>query len=77
MYFDEEDMAIERICKNCKLYDAASGTCTVSIIHEGEYYELPVLPTDTCFWEKEDIPINQIRTWSDGNSGFVETPESD
>lgn len=70
-------MPVERICKNCKLYNKEDGVCSVTVIHEGSYYELPVLPTDKCFWEQEDIPIEQVRSWSDGKNGFVEMPEAD
>lgn len=70
-------MAKERICKNCKLYNADTGACRVNVIYEGSYYELPVLPGDKCFWEEEDIAVNQMRAWSDGKNGFIEMPDDD
>lgn len=72
---------MKKICKNCRLYDPAEGVCKVTIIHEGSYYELPVLPNDPCHWlrmEKEigcPIDIKQVRSWSDGEKAFWELPE--
>ncbi len=75
---------IEQICKNCKLYNPEEGICRVNVIMEGEYYELPVKPNDKCHWqglEKElsekfgerfELPIQQVRIWSDGQKGYVE-----
>ena len=42
---------IKRICKNCKLYDPASETCSVVVLHEGQRVRLPVLAEDPCFFE--------------------------
>jgi len=70
-------MAIEKICKNCRLYNERDGVCSVNIIYEGTYYELPVLPNDPCFWEREDIPVQMVRAWSDGRNGFVERTEDE
>lgn len=70
-------MPIDRICKNCRLYNQKEGACSVSIIHEGTTYELPVLPNDSCFWEREDIPIQWLRAWSDGKNGFIEMSTED
>ncbi len=70
-------MEIEKICKNCKLYNEKESTCSVTIIHEGNYYELPVLPNSKCFWQEEDIPINLIRAWSDGKNSYIETTHSE
>lgn len=44
---------IERICGNCKLYDPQKSECSVVILHEGERHKLPVIPTETCFFEGE------------------------
>lgn len=78
---------IRHICRNCRLYNPAEGTCEVRILHEGEKYELPVRPDDPCHWERiegelsrefgerVELPIHQIRMWSDGTNGYIETPE--
>lgn len=42
---------IERICRNCKLYDSGRGECAVIVLHEGQRLHLPVLPNDSCFFE--------------------------
>ena len=70
-------MEIKKVCKNCKLYNKTEGTCSVTVVHEGSYYELPVLPDDKCFWEEEDIPVSLMRAWSDGTNGYIETQEDE
>lgn len=44
---------MEKICKNCKLYVPQRGICGVTIMHEGQYLNLPVDSTDYCFYEQE------------------------
>jgi hypothetical protein len=68
---------IRKICKNCKLYNAAEGVCGVTVLHEGEYLELKVRPHDHCWWERmsgelslldgedTEIAIQQIRVMYD------------
>lgn len=70
-------MEIEKVCKNCKLYNKEEGTCSVTVVHEGNYYELPVLPNDKCFWQEQDIPVSLLRAWSDGKNGYIEMPDDD
>jgi hypothetical protein len=65
----------EPVCKNCLLYNRKEGTCEVRILQEGEKYELSVLPDDRCHWLEMDIPVHQIRAWSDGKDGYIETTE--
>lgn len=65
---------IEHICKNCRLFNSKDNICGVTIVREGEFYELQVLPTDKCAWEQWDIDIQQVRMWSDGKNGFIEAP---
>lgn len=72
---------IERICKNCKLFDPSKGSCSVVILHEGEKIKLPVDPEDPCFFEEEYFdPITQstnnfsdeiqeIKFWVEGPDG--------
>lgn len=64
---------IRKICKNCKLYNPVEGVCGVTVMHEGEYLELKVRPSDRCWWERMEqelamidgeetpIPINEVR----------------
>jgi len=78
---------IERVCRNCRLYNPTEGTCQVTVLHEGERYELPVQPNDRCHWEaaeaavsrqfgeRVEVPIQQVRMWSDGTNGFIEAPD--
>lgn len=70
-------MPVEKICKYCKLYNEKESVCSVTIVHEGTFYELPVLPQDKCFWQEEDIPIHQLRAWSDGKNGYIETTDDE
>lgn len=80
---------VEKICKNCLLYDSQEKVCKVSVLINGETYELPVDPYDSCHWlnlEEESskfkpdeslIEIQQIRIWSDGKNGYIESPNTD
>lgn len=69
----------KHICKNCRLFNSAENVCAVTIYMEGERYELPVNPNDSCHWEKMeketgiDGVIKQTRMWSDGTNGYIET----
>ena len=45
--------SIDRICKNCKLYDQRQNHCSVVILHQGQRVHLPVDPQDACFYEGE------------------------
>lgn len=70
---------IERICKNCKLFNR--GFCSVVILHEGERVKIPVDPKDSCFFEgeyfdpttkaKENFAadIQQVRFWVEDKDG--------
>jgi hypothetical protein len=48
---------MERICKNCKLFNPKENTCAVVIVLNNEHWELPVLPNDFCHWERIDEEI--------------------
>jgi len=50
---------VERVCKNCKLYNPVEEVCSVAIVYEGERYELPVKPNDSCHWERLDREVNK------------------
>lgn len=93
---------MERICRNCRLFNDRDNVCGVTVVVEGDHYELPVLPNDPCHWERLDseiqhqlkseltkaepyfkaklmseldnpIEVKQIRSWSDGENGYVES----
>jgi hypothetical protein len=49
---------IDKICNNCKLFDPASSTCSIVVLHEGERHRLPVLAEDPCFFEGEFFDAN-------------------
>ncbi len=42
---------IERICKNCKLFNPVTSECSILVMFEGQKHKLPVLPEDSCFFE--------------------------
>tara|TARA_Y100000034_G_scaffold124273_1_gene172216 strand:+ start:2287 stop:2616 length:330 start_codon:yes stop_codon:yes gene_type:complete len=50
-------MSVERICKNCKLFNPETNRCAVVILHGGEKYNLPVDERDTCFFEDQFTAI--------------------
>jgi hypothetical protein len=55
---------MERICKNCQLYDGPSSTCSVRLLIMGQVIrDIPVDPKDECLWEKEGLAdhIHEIR----------------
>jgi len=49
---------IEKICQNCRLFNERDNVCSVTVIIAGEHYELPVLPNDTCHWERINREID-------------------
>lgn len=49
-----------KICKNCSLFNSETKTCGVTIINEGQYWELPVKETDRCHWLKIEDELNLI-----------------
>lgn len=77
-------MSVEKICKNCLLYNKQEGTCRVNVLFEGEMLNIKVDPYDNCYWleleeecrqinpNENPIEIKQIRSWSDGKNGFIE-----
>lgn len=58
---------IEKICKNCKLFNPDSSTCSIVILHEGERLRLPVLENEPCFFEGEffDEATNETSNFVD------------
>lgn len=73
-------MSIERICKNCLLFDPQKSECTVVILHEGKRIKIPVCAEDPCFFEQEYIDaqtgkvddfneIQQVKFWVENTSG--------
>lgn len=73
--------SIERICKNCKLYDVKNEHCAIVILHEGERLHLPVDPEDACFFEAEYFDpttkarvdfaddIKEVKIWVEDEKG--------
>ena len=72
---------IERICRNCKLFDPNNSECAVIVLHEGQRHKLPVIADEPCFFEDmyfdpttkamesfaEDI--QQVRFWVEDKDG--------
>ena len=46
---------IEPICGNCMLYDSAERRCKVTILHEGERFELETDPEQHCLYDQKYI----------------------
>lgn len=72
---------IERICKNCQLYDEANQECSIIVLHEGQKLKVPMSPSDQCLYEenyfnpidnkKENLisDIKQIKMWVENDKG--------
>ncbi len=72
---------IERICKNCKLFNPVTSECAVVVVHEGRRLKLPVIAEEPCFFEgtyfdpttKEDEDfagdINELKFWVEDEDG--------
>ncbi len=54
---------IEHICKNCRLFAPKEQICTVTVLAEGQKYNLPVSPYDSCHMESLGIEVQQVRFW--------------
>lgn len=50
---------LEHICKNCRLFDSKNKLCSVVVLCEGERFNLPVEPHDTCFFENEFVAVKE------------------
>ena len=71
---------IEKICKNCKLFNAPERRCSVVILHEGQKINIPVDAQDPCFFEEPYFDpmtkteenfneIKEIRMWVEDQNG--------
>ena len=71
---------LQRVCKNCRLYNPAKNNCSVVIMHEGEKLHIPVDPDDPCFFEQQYFDpttqaienfneIKEIRAWVEDPTG--------
>lgn len=76
--FQKKKKPIERICKNCRLFNPQTSECSVVILVEGERTKIPVDPQDSCFFEAnpelgqtEDFTdmIQQVRFWCEDEDG--------
>lgn len=50
---------IEKVCRNCLLYDGKKGLCRATILMEGQRINLPMYPNDPCFFEEEITVKNE------------------
>jgi hypothetical protein len=72
---------IERICKNCKLFNPTKSQCSVVILHEWQRIKLPVIAEEPCFFEgtyfdpttesMEDFveEIKEVKFWVENEDG--------
>ena len=72
---------INRICKNCKLYDANNEECSVIVLYEGQKIKVPMSPQDNCLYETEFFDpttnsmqnfsedVKQIKAWMENENG--------
>lgn len=78
---NKKNKHIQRICKNCQLYNPAKSECAIVVLHEGQRLHLPVLAKDPCFFEGEFFDpttkaiedfaseIQQVRFWTENEKG--------
>jgi len=68
---------IERICKNCRLFNPQKSECSVIIFVAGEKMRIPVDAADPCFFEENYFDpnenfaehIKEIKIWSENEKG--------
>jgi hypothetical protein len=60
---------MQKICKNCRLFNKEKETCGVAILYEGRQYHMPVAPHDSCHMEELGIEVNQVRWWVEDETG--------
>lgn len=72
---------IKEVCGNCKLFDPSGGVCRIVVLHEGSRVNVPVDPTEKCFFdqtyfdpvEKENVSlldwVKQARFWVEDEKG--------
>lgn len=71
----------EKICKNCKLFDANNSVCSIIILHESEKIKIPVDPKDSCFFEEDYFDpitnkksnliedVKEVKLWVENEKG--------
>lgn len=67
---------IEQICGNCLLFDKDKMQCKVAVLVEGNEYHLPVAPKDKCHMDELDIPVEQVRWWTEDKKVKIEYPKN-
>lgn len=72
---------IERVCKNCKLYDTKREVCSIIVLHEGKKLNVPMEPEDACLYETEYFDpttkaiesftdeIKEVKMWVENDKG--------
>ena len=77
----ENKKEIERICNNCRLFDANNRQCSVVVLVEGNRYKIPMDAGDKCFYETgyfdpttravEDFAdhIEEVKFWLEDENG--------
>ena len=67
--------AVERVCGNCKLYNAQRGVCAIVILFNGERQHIPVDHDDPCFYDGMDTDqgfiedIKEVKFWVENEKG--------
>jgi hypothetical protein len=56
-------------CGDCYLFNRENETCKISILIDGQKYNMPVSANDDCHMLELEIPIEQVKFW-------VEDPKS-
>jgi hypothetical protein len=56
---------IKECCGNCLLFNKEKSECRVVILHEGQKYNVPVDPSDSCFFGNKFVSNNEEFTMTE------------
>jgi len=54
---------IEKICRNCRLFNKNNSICRVTILIDGQRHNMPVDESDACHMEELGVEVQQVRWW--------------
>lgn len=77
----KKNKKIERICKNCRLFNENREVCSVIVLYEGDKINIPMDPNDTCMYESSYFDpttkamesfsedIKEVKIWVENDKG--------
>ncbi len=54
---------LEKNCGNCRLFNKKDSHCSVTVLLDGQRYNMPVDESDNCHMEDLGIEVQQVRWW--------------